>query len=94
MNTLLKWLMDEGAASAILGDLTEQRRRHARTSRVRATLWFWRAFMGVAFFIGIRRASEALRLWIGSGFGLAGSFNDLRQASRGLWRSSRYRGVG
>ena len=90
MNTLLTWLMDEGTASAILGDLTEQRRRHARTSPVRATLWFWRAFMGIALFIGGRRGLDSIRRWVNSGFGFSGGTNDLRHGIRGLKRTPWY----
>jgi hypothetical protein len=90
MNTLLTWLLDEEAASAILGDLIELRRHQERTSPIRAALWFWRAVTGVALFIGIRRGREALRAWTGAGFGFSGGLNDLRQASRSLARTPWY----
>src|SRR5687767_15267179 len=90
MNTLLTWLMDEAMASAILGDLAEQRTHHARTSPVRATLWFWRALLGVAFFIGGCRLHDAVSAWARSGFGVAGGSQDLRQAGRALKRTPWY----
>ena len=90
MNTLLTWLMDENSASEILGDLTEQRWRLARTSPVRAALWFWRAVLGVAFFIGLRRITDAVRAWRISGLGLAGGLNDFKQAGRSLKRTPWY----
>ena len=90
MNTLLTWLMDGDAASAILGDLTEQRWHHARTSPIRATLWFWRSFMGIAFFIGARRGLDALRRWVRSGFGFSGGLHDWQHAARALKRTPWY----
>ena len=90
MNTLLQWLVEPGRASEIIGDLTERRQHLARTSQVGAALWFWRAFIGIAVFIGFRRSQTAIGDWIRGGFGLGGGASDLRQAVRRLWRAPWY----
>ena len=90
MNTLLAWLIEPDRASEILGDLIEQRHQRAGASRVSAALWFWRASMSIAFFIGIRQGWNAIVVSVRNGFGLGGGASDLRQAVRRLWRSPWY----
>jgi predicted permease len=49
---MLRWLTEASLADSIAGDLEEQRRRRATTSRPAAAVWFWRALLSViAYFV-------------------------------------------
>jgi predicted permease len=85
---LLTALSDGALADAIAGDLAEERRRR---SGARATLWFWRAALGVVLYLLIQRGREIVRQMIASGFGLGGNVrSELRQAMRSLRRTPWY----
>jgi predicted permease len=87
---LLSRLTSVSIADAIAGDLEELRRRHARVSRIGARLWFWRASLGVAVFVALRRTATAFRRMARGGFGLGGGRADLRYAVRSLRRAPWY----
>lgn len=89
---VLSKLSDPSLADAIAGDLEEQRRRHARVSRLRARLWFWRASLAVAAYVLVRRVVGALRsarlqpgVW-----GVGRGHHEWRQSLRSLRRAPWY----
>lgn len=58
---LLRWLVGADLADAITGDLEEELRGRARTSRIGARLWYWRAATGLVAYFGARQLGVALR---------------------------------
>lgn len=89
---LLSRLAGQARASEIRGDLTEERRRRAETSRVLAALWYWRQCLSIVLRLGLTGVGaisrQALRTfnpvnWIGH----------VRYSARALVRAPWYSGT-
>jgi putative ABC transport system permease protein len=83
MWALLRRLIDPGIVDDIIGDLTEERERRSRTSRLRANLWYWRQALAVLLHISMRRLGDSALALARTLRGL-GSRHHLRQAFRSL----------
>lgn len=83
----LAWLTDTDLADAMLGDLQEIRARKARESRVAATVFFWRASLGVLAHIAAVRMRESLTTFLRTNGGLRGGGGDVGHALAGLRRN-------
>jgi hypothetical protein len=81
----LAWLTDRALADSILGDLEELRGRRSRTSPVAATVFFWRAALGLLLYALEFRLREGWRAFRHAPFG--GNSGDLRHALRTLRRN-------
>jgi predicted permease len=86
---MLRWLTDSSLANSIRGDLEEQRRRRARTSPMRATLWFWGASLAVTVYLLGRVIRETS---LGTPF-IRNLPSDIRDAAR-LFRRAPLFGAG
>ena len=83
----LAWLLDAPLADAIVGDLEEGWHRRATRSPLRASVWFFRAGLGVL----LHAATQRLREWLADGVssrgGSRGLGGDMNHAVRSLRRN-------